>query len=100
MTTTFDVIVLGAGAMGSAAAYHLSRAGQRVLVLEQFEIDHQKGSSYGYSRIIRYAYDHPAYVKLAKAAYPAWAVLEEEARETLYTRTGGIDFGPSVDAGL
>ena len=45
--STFDVIVLGAGAMGSAAAYYLVRAGQRVLLLEQFEIDHQHGSSWG-----------------------------------------------------
>ncbi len=93
MQTTYDAIVLGAGALGSAAAYHLAKAGQRVLLLEQFEIDHQKGSSYGFSRIIRYAYDHPIYVGLMKAAYPAWALLEEEAGEKLYTRTGGLDFG-------
>ena len=45
--------------MGSAAAYYLSGRGQRVLLLEQFELDHRMGSSYGYSRIIRYSYDHP-----------------------------------------
>jgi sarcosine oxidase len=79
--------------MGSAAAYYLTKAGQRVLVLEQFEIDHQKGSSYGPSRIIRYVYDHPTYIKLAKATYPAWKALEEEAGEKLFLRTGGLDFG-------
>lgn len=93
MTTSYDAIVLGAGAMGSAAAYHLAKAGQRVLLLEQFEIDHQKGSSYGFSRIIRYAYEHPAYIQLMRSAYPAWFALEEAAGETLYTRTGGLDFG-------
>lgn len=90
---TYDAIVLGAGAMGSAAAYHLAKAGQRVLLLEQFEIDHQKGSSYGRSRIIRYAYDHPAYIPLLKAAYAMWSEIESESGEKLYTRTGGIDFG-------
>ncbi|MBL8165871.1 MAG: N-methyl-L-tryptophan oxidase [Anaerolineae bacterium] len=94
MTKHYDAIVLGAGAMGSAAAYHLARAGQKTLLLEQFELDHQKGSSYGHSRITRYAYDDPAYVKLAQAAFPAWAQLEAEAGEKLYTRTGGLDFGP------
>lgn len=91
--TSYDAIVLGAGAMGSAAAYHLAKSGAKVLLLEQFEIDHQKGSSYGFSRIIRYAYEHPAYIELMKSAYPAWSNLEAEAGEKLYTRTGGIDFG-------
>ncbi|MDX2159711.1 MAG: N-methyl-L-tryptophan oxidase [bacterium] len=89
----YDVLVIGAGAMGSAAAYHAARAGYRVLLLEQFEIDHQMGSSYGYSRIIRYAYTDPVYVRLAQAAYPLWAALETEVGETLYVKTGGIDFG-------
>jgi monomeric sarcosine oxidase len=93
MANSFDAIVLGAGAMGSAAAYHLTRAGQRVLLLEQFEIDHQRGSSYGFSRIIRYAYEHPAYINLMRSVFPAWAALESESGETLYTRTGGLDFG-------
>lgn len=93
MANTYDAIVLGAGAMGSAAAYHLAKAGQRVLLLEQFEIDHQKGSSYGLSRITRYAYEHPSYVRLMKSVFPAWAAVEAETGETLYTPTGGIDFG-------
>jgi monomeric sarcosine oxidase len=93
MTNSFDAIVLGAGAMGSAAAYHLAKAGQSVLLLEQFEIDHQRGSSYGFSRIIRYAYEHPTYVRLMRSVYPAWSDLEAESGETLYTRTGGLDFG-------
>jgi sarcosine oxidase len=100
MTQAYDVIVLGAGGMGSAAAYHLTKSGQRVLLLEQFEIDHQKGSSYGYSRIIRYSYDHPAYIALAKAVYPMWSELEADSGEELHITTGGIDFGPAGDAML
>ncbi len=97
MPKSFDAIVLGAGAMGSAAAYYLAKAGQRVLLLEQFEIDHTNGSSYGPSRIIRYTYNHPTYIKLSKAAYPAWRALEAEAGEGLFVRTGGLDFGPPDD---
>jgi sarcosine oxidase len=96
----FDVIVLGAGAMGSAAAYHLTKAGQRVLLLEQFEIDHQKGSSYGYSRIIRFSYNDATYIKLAKVTYPLWAALEEESGERLHIKTGGIDFGAPSESTL
>ena len=58
MTQNFDAIVLGAGVMGNAAAYYSDLARQRVL-LEQFELNHQKGSFYGYSRVIRYTHDHP-----------------------------------------
>ena len=90
---TFDVIVLGAGGMGSAAAYYLAAAGKKVLLLEQFELNHQKGSSYGESRVIRYSYDNPIYVELMRAAYPLWFALEKEAQERLYIKTGGLDFG-------
>jgi sarcosine oxidase len=100
MVNTYDAIVLGAGAMGSAAAYHLAKVGQRVLLLEQFEIDHQKGSSYGFSRITRYAYEHPSYVHLMKSVFPAWSALEAEAGEILYTRTGGLDFGRPTQSSL
>ncbi|MGF1536927.1 MAG: N-methyl-L-tryptophan oxidase [Elainellaceae cyanobacterium] len=94
----FDAIVVGAGGVGSAAAYYLSKAGQRVLLLEQFEVNHQKGSSYGYSRVIRYTYDNPIYVDLMREAYPLWFALQEAAGEQLYVKTGGLDFGfPDVD---
>jgi sarcosine oxidase len=90
----YDLIVIGAGAIGSATAYHAAKAGNKVLLLEQYAIDHQRGSSYGYSRIIRYAYDHAVYVELAKAAYPAWRAFEQDSGETIYTRTGGLDLAP------
>ncbi len=93
MAQHFEAIVIGAGGVGSAAAYYLSKARQRVLLLEQFELDHQKGSSYGHSRVIRYTYDNPIYIDLMRAAYPLWRALQAEARETLYVQTGGLDFG-------
>lgn len=89
----YDVIVLGAGAMGSAAAYHLARAGVRVLLLEQYEIDHRWGSSWGYTRIIRYSYAEAIYIKLALETYPLWDEVAQEAGERLIYQTGGLDFG-------
>ena len=94
---TFDAVVIGAGAMGSATAYYLSQRQQKVLLLEQFELDHRMGSSYGFSRIIRYAYDHSEYVELAKDNYPLWFSLQDKLGETLYVKTGGLDFGPRDD---
>ncbi|EKU99467.1 glycine/D-amino acid oxidase, deaminating [Leptolyngbya sp. PCC 7375] len=98
MVQHFDAIVIGAGGVGSAAAYYLAKAGQRVLLLEQFELNHRHGSSYGYSRVIRYTYDNPIYINLMRDAYPLWFALQEEAGEELYVKTGGLDFGfPDTD---
>ncbi|MEM8542822.1 MAG: N-methyl-L-tryptophan oxidase [Cyanobacteria bacterium P01_H01_bin.119] len=98
MVQHFDAIVIGAGGVGSAAAYYLAKAGRKVLLLEQFELDHQNGSSYGHSRVIRYTYDSPTYIDLMRDAYPLWFALQAEAEETLYVKTGGLDFGfPDTD---
>ncbi|MFQ3535820.1 MAG: N-methyl-L-tryptophan oxidase [Aggregatilineales bacterium] len=93
MSKPYDVIVVGLGVMGSAAAYHLAKAGQRVLALEQFELDHRMGSSHGESRIIRYAYAHPIYVQMAHEAFGLWRALEQASGKPLMVRTGGFDFG-------
>ncbi|MCS6870269.1 MAG: N-methyl-L-tryptophan oxidase [Anaerolineae bacterium] len=93
MSGHYDVIVIGLGVMGSAAAYHLAKAGQRVLALEQFELDHRMGSSHGESRIIRYAYTHPLYVQMAHESFGLWRALEQASGKRLMVRTGGFDFG-------
>jgi sarcosine oxidase len=91
----YDVVVVGLGGMGSAAAYHLARRGQRVLGLERFGPAHDRGSSHGNSRIIRQAYfEDPAYVPLVLRAYELWDELEEESGEEILTLTGGIMMGP------
>ncbi len=97
---TYDVIVIGLGVMGSAAAYHLARDGQKVLALEQLALDHRMGSSYGESRIIRYAYQHAVYMDMAKAAYPLWRALEDESGTMLMSTVGGFDFGSATAPSL
>jgi sarcosine oxidase len=90
---SFDVIVVGAGVMGSAAAWRLAARGRSVLVLEQFQRGHARGSSHGGSRIFRYAYPDAEYVALARRARPLWAELEAEAGTTVIDVTGGVDHG-------
>jgi sarcosine oxidase/L-pipecolate oxidase len=58
---TYDVIVVGAGIMGSATAWELARRGQKVVLLEQFDFLHRRGSSHGESRIIRRTYPQDYY---------------------------------------
>jgi len=88
--------------MGSAATYHLARDGRSVLLLEQFEIGHVRGSSHGASRIIRLSYDQPTYVRLAQSAYRLWAELAADSGQTLLHYTGGLDlsapFNPAFEA--
>jgi sarcosine oxidase len=92
---SFDVIVIGLGAMGGATAFHLARRGQRVLGLERFEPGHARGSSHGESRIIREIYfEHPLYVPIVRRAYELWHELERESGERLLTITGGLMVGP------
>lgn len=94
MKTDYEFIVIGAGGAGSAAAYELARRGCEVLLIEQFQVGHDRGSSHGHSRIFRFAYAEPDYVRLAQAALLAWRELEADAGMPLLTLTGGLDLGP------
>ena len=89
----YDVIVLGLGGMGSAAAAHLAARGSRVLGIERFTPAHDRGASHGESRIIRQAYfEDPAYVPLLLRSYELWHELERESPGIL-TVTGGLMLG-------
>jgi sarcosine oxidase len=87
-------LIIGAGAMGSAAAYHLARRGEQVLLLEQFPLWHDRGSSHGAARITRHSYADAGYARLMPAAFQAWRDLEADAGQTVYIRTGGVSFSP------
>src|SRR5688572_15949316 len=94
MANHFDVIVVGVGAMGSAACAELARRGARLLGLEQFDIPNARGSSHGMSRMIRLCYyEHPDYVPLLKRAYELWRRLEDESGRELLHVTGGVYIG-------
>ena len=88
---SFDTIVLGLGAMGSAALHHLARKGARVLGLDRFSPPHALGSSHGDTRITRLAIGEGAqYTPLALRSHELWRELEQETGKTLLTITGGL----------
>jgi sarcosine oxidase len=90
-----DAIVVGLGAHGSAAAYHLAKRGQTVLGFDRFARGHTLASFGGLSRIIRLSYyEQPSYVPLLKRAWDLWRELERDSGETLLTQTGGLYMGP------
>src|SRR5438552_8994013 len=94
MNETFDVIVIGVGAMGACACWQLAQRAVKVLGIERFAIPHAMGSSHGFSRMIRKAYyEHPDYVPLVQRAYALWDELEAQTGHKLLFRTGGIYMG-------
>ncbi|GGX87663.1 N-methyl-L-tryptophan oxidase [Streptomyces fructofermentans] len=95
MSPTYDVIVIGLGGMGSAAAHHLSARGARVLGLEKFTPVHNRGSSHGGSRITRQSYfEDPAYVPLLLRAYELYEDVERATGRDIATLCGGVMVGP------
>ena len=98
---TYSHIVVGGGALGTAAAYWLAKSGSRdVLVLEQFELGNDRGASEDHSRIIRHSYHSADYTALTPAAYETWGELEQETGLQLVLRTGGLDLATLGTPGL
>jgi monomeric sarcosine oxidase len=96
----YDVIVIGAGGVGSAAAYHCARDGKRVLLLEQFTVGHPRGSSHGGSRIIRYTHNNLEHADQMPATFDLWFELERESGARLLTMTGGLYLAPEGEPWL
>jgi sarcosine oxidase len=87
----YDAIVVGLGAMGSAAAYQLSKRGAKVLGIDRFAPPHDHGSTHGETRITRQAIgEGEEYVPLALRSYEIWREIETETGADLLTVTGGL----------
>jgi monomeric sarcosine oxidase len=90
--THYDVIVLGGGTMGIAAAWELAKRGKRALVLEQFALVHDRGAHSGQTRVFRHAYaEGPDYIPLVMRADALWMELEAETKSTVLHRVGGLE---------
>jgi sarcosine oxidase len=88
---SFDVIVLGLGAMGSATAYQLAKRGSRVLGIDRFAPPHIYGSTHGETRITRLACgEGPAYTQFARRSHQIWRELEASTGRDLLTQNGLI----------
>jgi sarcosine oxidase len=92
-----DVIVVGLGALGSAAAYHLARRGQQVVGLDSYPRNHANGSSHGRTRMIREIAGVDEYVALLRRTYELWRLLEEESGRPLLRTNGQLTIGPPDD---
>ncbi|TSB45458.1 N-methyl-L-tryptophan oxidase [Alkalicoccobacillus porphyridii] len=90
----FDVVIVGGGSMGAAAAYYLAKAKQRVAVIDRNTVPNDQGSHHGQTRMLRFGYSEgERYVPLVKSAYELWQELEQESNRTLYIQSGALLMG-------
>ncbi|MGZ4662187.1 MAG: FAD-dependent oxidoreductase, partial [Arthrobacter sp.] len=93
MKTILDTVVIGGGAMGSAAAWALARRGRDVTLLEQFGPGHHNGASHGTTRNFNPGYADPDYVALLAESARLWTEVEADSGERLLARTGVVNHG-------
>ena len=94
MEKTYDLVVVGCGAMGSSVAYHAASSGMKTAVIEQFGLNHKNGSSHGKTRIFRIVYSEGSeYVPMLRRALALWKRLEKASGKRLIIRTGFIVIG-------
>ena len=74
-----DVVVIGAARWDRPRRGGWPVAVSMSSLFEQFEPGHTRGSSHGGTRIFRFAYYEPEYVRMAQAALPLWRELEDDA---------------------
>jgi sarcosine oxidase len=94
----YEAIVVGVGAVGSAATYHLAKRGVDVLGIEQFDVPNRKGSSRGLTRVINPALrGNPEYVPMTQRAIELWEELQDAHDHKILEKTGAIRGWPSSD---
>jgi N-methyl-L-tryptophan oxidase len=94
MSNHYEAIIVGAGSMGMATGYYLSKHGIKTLLLDRLNPPHDKGSHHGETRIIRHAYGEGShYVPLVLRAQQLWEQLQEESDVQLFRQTGVLCAG-------
>ena len=100
MTATCDVVVVGLGAVGSATAYQLAKAGADVVGIDRYAPPHALGSSHGETRITRLAVgEGPQYVPLVRRSHELWAEIGEAVGRRLLVACGGLILGAPGSTG-
>ncbi|HEV2786308.1 MAG TPA: FAD-dependent oxidoreductase, partial [Solirubrobacteraceae bacterium] len=88
-----DLLVVGGGVMGLFTAYHASKRGARVVVLEQGRIGDPATASYGRTRSFRNDYLDATYARLAHEAFRLWSEFERETATEVLVRCGCMNLG-------
>lgn len=95
----YDLIVVGLGAMGSAALYQASQRGASALGIDRFDPPHSLGSSHGDTRITRKAIaEGEMYMPFVRRSNEIWRELEARTGTTLFHESGGLIIGSDNSA--
>ena len=87
----YDAVIVGAGVMGSAVAYWLSRAGKRVALLDKYSPGHVRASSADESRMVRYQYrGQTLYTEMVAAAVELWKEFDRGMGTSFYREQGAL----------
>ncbi|HVS84957.1 MAG TPA: FAD-dependent oxidoreductase [Gaiellaceae bacterium] len=89
--------IVGAGINGLATAWALAGRGADVTLYEQFDLEHDRGSSHGRTRIVRLSYPQVEWVRFAEEARAGWAELEQETGRTLLDLHGLVEIASSPE---
>ncbi len=91
MAITADIVVVGLGAVGSAALYQSAKLGAKAVGIDRFSPPHDQGSSHGETRITRQAIgEGREFVPLVLRSNQIWEELEAATGRNLMTRNGGL----------
>ena len=100
MSNLADVLVIGLGAVGSAALYQSAKLGASALGIDRFRPPHDQGSSHGDTRITREAIgEGREFVPLVVRSNQIWEELEAATGSSLLVRNGGLGLGFTQHAG-
>ena len=88
-SSTYDVVVVGAGVFGSWTAWHLAKRKLKVLVLDAYGAAHPRASSGGETRIIRMSYAaDEIYTRWSQRSLVQWKELSAACGQPLFQQTG------------
>jgi sarcosine oxidase len=89
-----EIVVIGGGVVGAAAALALARRGVQVTLLERLGLAAARGSSAGTARIYApSAYPDDSYLEMALRALRRWREIEEQRGDSLLVETGALSCG-------
>lgn len=100
MRKTYDTVIVGAGVFGAWTAWHLLRAGQRVLMVDKYGPASARASSGGETRVIRMAYGpDEIYTRMSQQSLPAWTdFFARVGKPDLFRQTGVLSLAAADDA--
>src|SRR5258708_11355246 len=88
-SSTYDLVVIGAGVFGAWTAWHLAKRKLKVLVLDAYGAAHARASSGGETRIIRMSYAaDEIYTRWSQRSLAQWKELSAACGPPLFHQTG------------